>query len=63
VGTRGPLLHDGTVASVGALLDPARMTSGFTGRLHGTGVVPGHVYGLDLPDGDRQALISYLGAL
>jgi hypothetical protein len=63
VGTRGPLLHDGTIASVGALFDPARLTSAFTDRLHGTGAVAGHLYGLDLPDDDRQALIAYLDAL
>jgi mono/diheme cytochrome c family protein len=63
VGSRGPLFHDGTVPSVAALLDPARPTAAFTGRLHGSGAVPGHLYGLDLPDADRAALIAYVEAL
>jgi hypothetical protein len=63
VGTRGPLLHDGTIPSVDAFFDPARLTSAFAQRLHGGGPVPGHVFGLDLADGDRQALTAYLQAL
>lgn len=61
--SRGPLLHDGTVSSVGALLDPARLDPGYAGRLHGSGPVPGHRFGLDLPDADRAALAAYLNAL
>jgi mono/diheme cytochrome c family protein len=60
VATRGPLLHDGTIPSVAALLDPARLSPSFTQRLHGPGPVRGHDYGLTLPDPDRQALIAYL---
>jgi len=63
VGTRGPLLHDGTVPSLDAMFDPARITPAFTGKLHGTGAVPGHPFGLDLDAGDRAALVSYLKAL
>jgi cytochrome c5 len=63
VGTRGPLLHDGTVASVDDLLDPARPTTAFTARLHGGGPVPGHLFGLDLSDTDRSALARYVKAL
>jgi mono/diheme cytochrome c family protein len=63
VSTRGPLLHDGTVPSLAAFLDPARVTAGFTERLHGEGPVPGHPFGLDLPDADRAALETYLEAL
>jgi cytochrome c5 len=63
VGTRGPLLHDGTVPSLAALFDPARQSDAFNARLHGTGPVAGHRYGLDLPDADRSALIEYLSAL
>jgi cytochrome c5 len=63
VGTRGPLLHDGTVPSLDAMFDPARVTAAFTGRLHGAGAVPGHTFGLDLDDGDRAALVAYLKAL
>jgi cytochrome c553 len=63
VGTRGPLLHDGTVPSLEAMFDPARVTAGFTGKLHGTGAVQGHLFGLDLGDADRAALVEYLEAL
>jgi hypothetical protein len=62
-GTRGPLLHDGTLPSVDALLDPDRLLDGYAGRLHGTGPVSGHLYGLELGDADRRALISYVVAL
>jgi len=60
VGTRGPLLHDGTVPSVGALLDPTRPTPAFSQRLHGHGPVRGHTYGLSLPEPDRRDLVAYL---
>jgi cytochrome c5 len=63
VGTRGPLLHDGTVATLGDLFDPARTTAGFVSKLHGAGAVPGHPFGLGLGADDRAALVSYLGAL
>jgi cytochrome c5 len=63
VGSRGPLLHDGTVPSVDAMFDPTRVTPSFTGKLHGTGAVPGHRFGLDLSDDDRTALVAYLRAL
>jgi mono/diheme cytochrome c family protein len=63
VGTRGPLLHDATVPSIAALLDPTRPTPSFEGRLHGAGAVQGHLYGLDLAAADRAALVAYLEAL
>jgi hypothetical protein len=63
VGTRGPLLHDGTLPSVDAMFDPARLTDAFAQKLHGSGAVAGHVYGLGLSDQQRQDLISYLHAL
>ena len=63
VGSRGPLLHDGTVPSVAALFDPTRPTAAFSGRRDGPGAVPGHLYGLELPDADRAALVAYLEAL
>jgi mono/diheme cytochrome c family protein len=62
VGTRGPLLHDGTLPSLEALFAPARLTDSFV-RLHGHGAVPGHLYGLDLPEADRRDLIDYLRRL
>lgn len=63
VGTRGPLLHDGTVAGLSAMFDPGRLDASYAGRLHGTGAVAGHPYGLDLSATDRAALVAYLGAL
>lgn len=63
VGTRGPLLHDGTVPDLDAMFDPTRPTAAFTRRLHGAGAVPGHPFGLDLADADRAALVAYLKAL
>ena len=63
VASRGPLLHDGTVPSLAAFFDPARVTPAFSGKLHGAGAVPGHVHGLDLSEPDRAALIAYLEGL
>lgn len=63
VGSRGPLLHDGTVPSLSAMFDPARVTPAFSGNLHGQGAVPGHLFGLDLSDADCGALITYLEGL
>ena len=45
------------------MFDPARITPAFTQKLHGTGAVQGHLFGLDLDAGDRAALVAYLGAL
>lgn len=63
VGTRGPLLHDGTLPSLSALFDPARETSTFAQRLHGSGPVLGHPYGLQLHGTERTALLAFLSAL
>jgi cytochrome c5 len=63
VGSRGPLLHDGTVASVDAMLDPDRIAADYTGGLHGSGAVPGHPFGFDLSSTDRASLLAYLQAL
>jgi mono/diheme cytochrome c family protein len=63
VGTRGPLLHDGTVPSVDVLFDPGRLAPGFTGGLHGAGPLQGHAFGLDLTPPERDALLAYLHAL
>jgi cytochrome c553 len=63
VGSRGPLLHDATLPSIDAMFDPARTSPAFTARLHGTGPVAGHPFGLDLSDADRRDLLAYLRAL
>lgn len=63
VGTRGPLLHDGTVPTLDAMFDPARVTAPYAPRLHGVGAIPGHPFGLSLGDADRSALVAFLTAL
>jgi hypothetical protein len=63
VGTRGPLLHDGVLPSLEAMFDPSRLNSTRVERVHGSGPTPGHVYGLDLDEADRAALVDYLRAL
>jgi mono/diheme cytochrome c family protein len=49
LGTRTPLLHDASILSIDALLDPSRTN--------------GHAFGLDLDQASRAALIDYLRAL
>jgi len=49
VSTRGPLLHDGSIADLTSFLDPER--SG------------GHRYGLDAEPGDRAAILAFLQRL
>jgi mono/diheme cytochrome c family protein len=49
LGSRWPLLHDASVLSIDALLDPSRNN--------------GHAFSLDLDDADRAALALYLKAL
>ena len=49
LGARTPLLHDASVLSIDALLDPTRTN--------------GHAFGLDLDDVSRAALAEYLKAL
>jgi mono/diheme cytochrome c family protein len=63
VSSRGPLLHDASVASLEDFFDPARLSSDFAGRLHGSGAIAGHRFGLELQAGDRAALLGYLHAL
>jgi hypothetical protein len=62
VATRGALLHDATLPDLAALLDPARLLPGYSGR-HGSGPVPGHTYGLDLEPVERTALLAFLRRL
>jgi cytochrome c5 len=63
VATRGPLLHDGTVPTLDAMFDPARVTAPYAPRLHGVGAIPGHPFGLNLGEADRDALVAFLKAL
>lgn len=63
VATRGPLLHDGSLPGLAAMLDPARLDSEYgAGRL-GPGAVPGHPFGLELSPGARHALLDFLNSL
>jgi hypothetical protein len=63
VGARVALLHDGSIPSLAELLDGARLLPSFGGGLHGPGPVPGHLYGLALGQGDRDALVTFLRSL
>jgi cytochrome c5 len=50
VGTRGALLHDASIASLDALLDPARASGG-------------HRFGADLSAAERTAIVAWLRTL
>ena len=50
VSTRGLLLHDASIRTLDALLDPAR-------------TIPGHRFGLDLGAAARTSLLAYLRTL
>jgi hypothetical protein len=63
VGARPTLLHDGTLPNLTAMFDPARVEDAWTGGARGPGPVGGHVFGLDLPELDRAALVRYLELL
>jgi hypothetical protein len=62
VGLRALLLHDGSLPSLDAMFDPARLDASYAGGVR-AGAVPGHVFGLDLSDSDRSSLLAYLEAL
>jgi mono/diheme cytochrome c family protein len=63
LGTRGPLLHDGTLAGPAALLDAARLAPDYRGGLHGPGPIVGHPFGLGLDAAEREDLLAFLGTL
>jgi hypothetical protein len=60
---RPTLFHDGTLPGLDALLDPARLDDAYAGGARGVGPVRGHVFGLDLSDADRAALLAYVRSL
>lgn len=62
VAEAAPYLHDGSVATLEDLFDARRFEPSYVGPL-GTGAVPGHKWGTELVDADRQALIAYLRTL
>ncbi len=63
VSARPTLLHDGTVASLDELLNPARLTPTYTRGARGLGAVPGHSFGVHIGEADKRALLSYLRQL
>jgi mono/diheme cytochrome c family protein len=60
LGEAGPYLHHGALASLDDLLRPDRLRADWRSGVLGPGPVPGHEYGLDLPNADRTALEHYL---
>jgi cytochrome c5 len=63
VADAAPYLHDGTVATLADLFDPARLRSTFDRGARGPGAVPGHAYATLLTDSDRAALVAWLETL
>jgi hypothetical protein len=65
---RGLYEHSGSIATLEEWFDPRRLRddyvpSGFRGRGVAARAVPGHRFGLDLADADKQALIAFLRSL
>jgi hypothetical protein len=65
---RGPLQHEGAVASLEDWFDPNRIRedyrpTGFAGIDEGPRPVRGHLFGLHLSAEDRRALIAFLRTL
>jgi hypothetical protein len=65
---RGPLEHNGSVATLEDWFDPARLSddyrpTGFRGAGVETRAVRGHRFGLDLDSDDKSALIAFLRTL
>ena len=65
---RGPFGHDGSVATLEAWLDQARLKddyvpTGFKGAGISHRAVPGHAFGMTLSRSDKAALIAFLKSL
>ena len=65
---RGPFEHNGSVATLEDWFDASRLRNEYvpTGLKRTPSkyrAVPGHVFGLDLNDRDKQALIAFLKTL
>jgi hypothetical protein len=65
---RGPIEHNGSVATLEDWFDPKRLNddyvpTGFVGAGVKARAVKGHTYGLSLSEEDRQALIAFLKTL
>jgi mono/diheme cytochrome c family protein len=63
VSLRPTLFHDGTLAGLFGLLDPARLDDTYTAGARAPGPVKGHEFGLTLSDADRAVLLDYLDTL
>jgi hypothetical protein len=63
VADAAPYLHDGTVPTLEVLFSSARLAPDFAGGARGPGPIKGHLYGIDLPEADRAALVRYLESL
>ena len=62
---RGPFMHDASLANLEDFFDPARLRddyvpTGFKPHNVKTKAVPGHEFGLDLNNEEKEALIAYL---
>ncbi len=60
LGDSAPYLHDGTLPSLEALLDPARLQASYSAGARGPGPIPGHTYGMQLSPTAKQDLVAYL---
>jgi hypothetical protein len=65
---RGPFTHNGAVLTLEDWFNPHRLDddyvpTGFRGYENKPHPVRGHLFGLDLPDSDRKALIAFLKTL
>ena len=65
---RGPYLHSGNLANLEDLFDPARLQddyvpTGYKPYMVETMAVKGHEFGMELNEGDKQALVAFLKSL
>ena len=60
---RGPLEHNGSVATLEDWFDPARLREDYVRTGFGEGAVPGHEFGIDLAAGEKADLIAFLRTL
>ncbi|HEV3194200.1 MAG TPA: c-type cytochrome, partial [Polyangiaceae bacterium] len=63
VANAGPYFHDGSVATLEDVLSPARIQPSYARSPLGPRPVTGHLYGTQLPQTDREALVAYLHTL
>jgi mono/diheme cytochrome c family protein len=55
-----PYFHDGSLAALDDLFNPARLMDTYTGGAREPGPVNGHIYGMDLSYEEQQALLAFL---